>query len=50
MADGQFSGLFRQFFQVGINIKPAVHGVVEIGEGWVGWEEMGGWWGGSEDT
>ena len=30
MADGRFSVLFRQFFQVGINIRPPEHGY-----GWV---------------
>ena len=37
MAGGRFSGLFRWFFEVGINIRPAEHG-----GGWVDGGEGGG--------
>ena len=33
MTDARFSGLLRQFFQVGINIRTAKHGS--------GWDERG---------
>ena len=44
MAGGQFSVLFRRFFQVVINIRPTNHGGGWDGRGRAGGEE-GGWGG-----